>query len=159
MGSGYAMSVGFACLQDEEAVVVEVDAVLLQELRDLREAALLAVDKVVGAVVTVGCPGYHDLGAGHNLVVVAVLRGAGAGQELSGAALLALVGPRRAVESPVGAAWRQKGTHQVDDLVKDDRHLGRFQVAVVGGVVDELRDFVEAQLRVGGGGDVVGGGE
>lgn len=38
-------------------------------------------------------------------------------------------------------------THQVNDLLEVHRHARLVEVAEVGGVVDELRDLVEAQLR------------
>ena len=40
-------------LQDEEAVVVEVDALALEQLGDLPEAALAVIDVVVRSVVPV----------------------------------------------------------------------------------------------------------
>ena len=54
-------------LEDEEAVVVQVDALALQQLCDLAKVALAVIDVVVGAVVAVRCAGDRELRAGHHL--------------------------------------------------------------------------------------------
>lgn len=41
---------------------------------------------------------------------------------------------------------RRVVSHQIDNLLEVDRHLGLLQVAVVGGVVDQLRHLVQSQL-------------
>ncbi len=46
-------------LQDEEAVVVQVDALPLEKAGDLCEVAAPVVDVVIRRVVAVGCAGHH----------------------------------------------------------------------------------------------------
>jgi hypothetical protein len=64
---------GLLDLQDEEAVVVQVDALALEELGDLAEAALASVDVVVGRVVALCCTRDHELRVGHHFVALVVL--------------------------------------------------------------------------------------
>ena len=45
------------------------------------------------------------------------------------------------------AASTREGAYRVDDLLEEDRDFGCVQVAVVAGVVDELRHLVEPQLH------------
>lgn len=61
-------------LEDEEAVVVQVDALALEQRRHLRERAVLTIDHVLGAVVAVGAPAHHLLGSRDRLEVLVVLQ-------------------------------------------------------------------------------------
>lgn len=61
-------------LQNEEAIVVEVNALALEHLGDLREVAASVVDVVVRLVVALSCPGHREVCAGHGLKVLAWLQ-------------------------------------------------------------------------------------
>lgn len=54
-------------LEDQEAVVVQVNALALQQVRHLGEVALARADVVVGGVVAVGRPGHGELRSGDHV--------------------------------------------------------------------------------------------
>ena len=58
-------------LEDEESVVVQVDALLPEHLGDLLVLDPPAVEGVVGAVVLVGGPRHAEPGIGHHLGLLA----------------------------------------------------------------------------------------
>ena len=60
-------------LEDEESVVVEVDAVMLEEVGDVGEVAGLLIDEVLGGVVAVGLARDDEVAVGHRLEVLALL--------------------------------------------------------------------------------------
>ena len=62
-------------LQDEEAVVVEVDALGVQVLGHVLEGAVLPVELVAGRVVPAGDAGDDDLAAGDDVVVLVGVAG------------------------------------------------------------------------------------
>jgi hypothetical protein len=60
-------------LENEEPVIVEVDAFLLELVGDLGEVACAVVDQILGRVVAVGDAGHSDLAARDRLEVLAIL--------------------------------------------------------------------------------------
>ena len=64
-------------LEDEEAVVVEVDALSAQQSRHDLELRAPAVDRVEGGVVSEGGARYNQLAVRHHLKVVVPLRRSG----------------------------------------------------------------------------------
>ncbi len=61
-------------LQDEEAVVVQVDALPLEHVGDLPEAALAAVHVVIAAVVAHRCARDHKARAWYHLERLVILQ-------------------------------------------------------------------------------------
>lgn len=64
---------GHTHLEDEEAVVVQINALAFEQLRHLREVAAPAIDEVVGLVAAVRGSGHHEIGARNHLEFIIVL--------------------------------------------------------------------------------------
>lgn len=104
--------------------------------RDGLDFPLEDEESIVVQVDSVTLEELGDLLGGHLAVVDVIVR------------LVVAVGGACDAEGRVGDEGVIGGALMVDDGLKVDSHPGRLEVAVVGRVVDELRDLVETKLRV-----------
>lgn len=150
---------GYAHLQDEEPIIVEIDPLPFQEFGDLCEAALLAIHIVVRLVASVRSSRDYKLGAWDDIVSLLPLPSERSLSDLVEAENGGIVAPScstnqvHSVESRVlwrisqELAKRKLGTYSVNNLLEIHKHLCHLQVLMVLRVVDELGNFVQSKLH------------